>query len=47
MHEAGGRIFCQLWHMGRLVHPSFLDGAAPVSSSATTAPYKAHTYEGR
>jgi N-ethylmaleimide reductase len=47
VHEAGGRIFCQLWHMGRLVHPSFLGGEAPVSSSATTAPYKAHTYEGR
>ncbi|MEA1014300.1 alkene reductase [Sphingosinicella sp. LY1275] len=47
VHEAGGRIFCQLWHMGRLVHPSFLDGEAPVSASATTAPYKAHTYEGR
>jgi 2,4-dienoyl-CoA reductase-like NADH-dependent reductase (Old Yellow Enzyme family) len=47
VHEAGGRIFCQLWHMGRLVHPSFLDGAPPVSSSATAAPYKAHTYDGR
>ena len=47
VHEAGGRIACQLWHMGRLVHPSFLGGAAPVSASATTAPYKAHTYEGR
>jgi 2,4-dienoyl-CoA reductase-like NADH-dependent reductase (Old Yellow Enzyme family) len=47
VHEAGGRIFCQLWHMGRLVHPSFLDGEAPVSASATTAPHKAHTYEGR
>jgi 2,4-dienoyl-CoA reductase-like NADH-dependent reductase (Old Yellow Enzyme family) len=47
VHDAGGRIFCQLWHMGRLVHPSFLNGEAPVSSSATTAPYKAHTYEGR
>jgi 2,4-dienoyl-CoA reductase-like NADH-dependent reductase (Old Yellow Enzyme family) len=47
VHEAGGRIFCQLWHMGRLVHPSFLDGAPCVSASATTAPYKAHTYEGR
>jgi 2,4-dienoyl-CoA reductase-like NADH-dependent reductase (Old Yellow Enzyme family) len=47
VHEAGGRIFCQLWHMGRLVHPSFLDGETPVSASATTAPYKAHTYEGR
>ncbi|HEX2762709.1 MAG TPA: alkene reductase [Allosphingosinicella sp.] len=47
VHEAGGRIFCQLWHMGRLVHPSFLGGEAPVSASATTAPHKAHTYEGR
>lgn len=47
VHEAGGRIFCQLWHMGRLVHPSFLDGEAPVSASATTAPHKAHTYDGR
>lgn len=47
MHEAGGRIFCQLWHMGRVVHPSFLGGEAPVSASATTAPYKAHSYEGR
>lgn len=47
VHEAGGRIFCQLWHMGRVVHPDFLGGEAPVSASATTAPYKAHTYEGR
>lgn len=47
MREAGGRIFCQLWHMGRIVRPSFLGGGRPVSASATTAPYKAHTYEGR
>lgn len=47
VHEAGGRIVCQLWHMGRVVHPSFLDGEVPVSASATTAPYKAHTYGGR
>src|SRR5687768_832602 len=33
--------------MGRVVHPSFLDGEQPVSASATTAPYNAHTYEGR
>ncbi|MDB5691287.1 MAG: nemA, partial [Alphaproteobacteria bacterium] len=32
---------------GRVVHPSFLGGAAPVSASATNAPYNAHTYEGR
>jgi N-ethylmaleimide reductase len=46
VHGAGGRIFAQLWHMGRLVHPS-LHGVQPVSASATTAPGKAHTYDGR
>ena len=30
VHEAGGRIVAQLWHMGRLVHPDFLGGAQPV-----------------
>ncbi|WP_428396162.1 alkene reductase [Lichenicoccus sp.] len=47
VHQAGGRILCQLWHMGRLVHPDFLEGAAPVSSSATIAPGRAHTYAGK
>jgi N-ethylmaleimide reductase len=47
VHEAGGRIFCQLWHMGRVVHSSFLGGEQPVSASATRAPHKAHTYDGR
>ena len=46
VHEAGGRIVAQLWHMGRLVHPDYLGGAQPVSASATTAPGHAHTYEG-
>lgn len=47
VHEAGGRIMLQLWHMGRLVHPDFLGGQPPVSSSATTAPGFAHTAEGK
>ena len=47
VHQAGGRIVAQLWHMGRIVHPAFLDGDAPVSASATTAPGKAHTYDGK
>lgn len=47
VHEAGGTIVCQLWHMGRIVHPSFNDGKPPISSSATTAPDHAHTYEGK
>ena len=46
VHHAGGRIVAQLWHMGRLVHPD-LGGGKPVSSSATTAPDFAHTYEGK
>ncbi|MFY0581415.1 alkene reductase [Cystobacter fuscus] len=47
VHAAGGRIVAQLWHMGRIVHPSYLGGAQPVSASATTAPGHAHTYEGK
>lgn len=47
VHEEGGTIVMQLWHMGRLVHPYFLGGDAPVSASATTAPGHAHTPEGR
>lgn len=47
VHRAGGRIYSQLWHMGRLVHPDFLGGEAPVSASATTAPAVAHTYGGK
>ena len=47
VHAAGGRIVCQLWHMGRLIHPSLLGGAQPVSSSASTAPGQAHTYDGK
>jgi 2,4-dienoyl-CoA reductase-like NADH-dependent reductase (Old Yellow Enzyme family) len=46
VHRAGGRIVAQLWHMGRLVHPD-LGLGQPISSSATTAPDFAHTYEGK
>ncbi|HSZ51308.1 MAG TPA: alkene reductase [Caulobacteraceae bacterium] len=46
VHDAGGRIVAQLWHMGRLVHPDYLGGAPPVSASATTAPGHAYTYDG-
>lgn len=34
VHEAGGRIFLQLWHVGRMSDPMFLDGALPVAPSA-------------
>lgn len=34
VHDAGGRIVLQLWHVGRISHPSFHDGAQPVAPSA-------------
>jgi N-ethylmaleimide reductase len=34
VHTAGGRIFLQLWHMGRASHSDFHDGSPPVSASA-------------
>ena len=37
VHNAGGRIFCQLWHVGAVSHPVFQPGGkAPLSSSAWT-----------
>lgn len=46
VHKAGGRIICQLWHMGRLVHLDYNGGKPPVSASATRFDYHARTYEG-
>jgi 2,4-dienoyl-CoA reductase-like NADH-dependent reductase (Old Yellow Enzyme family) len=34
VHDAGGRIFLQLWHVGRVSDPRFLNGAQPVAPSA-------------
>ena len=34
VHEAGGRIMLQLWHVGRISDPYFLDGGLPVAPSA-------------
>ena len=36
-HAAGGRIFLQLWHVGRISHSSYLDGSLPVAPSAIAA----------
>ena len=47
VHQEGGLIVMQLWHMGRIVHPYFLDGQPPVSASATKAPGEAHTPVGK
>ena len=34
VHKAGGRILLQLWHVGRLSDPSYLNGELPVGPSA-------------
>ena len=37
VHQAGGKIFLQLWHVGRISDPSLLDGQLPVAPSAIAA----------
>jgi N-ethylmaleimide reductase len=34
VHDKGGKIFIQLWHVGRMSHPDFHNGALPLSASA-------------
>ncbi|MGY4531144.1 2,4-dienoyl-CoA reductase-like NADH-dependent reductase (Old Yellow Enzyme family) [Pseudomonas sp. TE3786] len=34
VHANGGKIFLQLWHVGRVSDPSYLDGELPVAPSA-------------
>ena len=31
VHKGHGRIFCQLWHCGRVAHPNMRGGARPVA----------------
>ncbi|MFL5785740.1 MAG: alkene reductase, partial [Bacteriovoracaceae bacterium] len=37
VHDKGGRIFLQLWHVGRISDPMFLNGELPVAPSAIAA----------
>lgn len=47
VHAKGGRIFLQLWHVGRISHPSLQpDGALPVAPSALKPAGQAVTYQG-
>ena len=47
VHRAGGKIFAQLWHVGRVSHPDFHDGALPVAPSALPVEGEAFTTRGR
>ncbi len=46
VHEAGGHIFIQLWHVGRMSHPDFHGGELPLSASATNPNSKSYTPQG-
>jgi N-ethylmaleimide reductase len=47
VHAAGGRIFLQLWHVGRISHPSLQPGGAlPVAPSAIAPAGQAWTTHG-
>lgn len=46
VHERGGRIFLQLWHTGRVSHPDFHGGEAPVAPSAINPKVKVFTPAG-
>ncbi|OIQ23834.1 alkene reductase [Lacinutrix sp. MedPE-SW] len=46
VHDKGGKIFIQLWHVGRMSHPDFHDGDLPVSASAINPNAKSFTPDG-
>jgi N-ethylmaleimide reductase len=45
VHASGGRIFLQLWHVGRIAHPAF-PGAVPLAPSAVAAAGTSYTPQG-
>ncbi|MBP0020177.1 MAG: alkene reductase [Cyanobacteria bacterium SBLK] len=48
VHQKGGRIVLQLWHVGRVSHPDFQpEGEIPVSSSAVCPQGEIHTPNGK
>ncbi|MFD2175079.1 alkene reductase [Rhodobacter lacus] len=45
VHAEGGKIVAQLWHVGRVSHPSIIGGVPPVAPSALSAGAK--TFDGK
>lgn len=46
VHDKDGKIYIQLWHVGRMSHPDFHNGALPLSASALNPNAKSFTPEG-
>ena len=46
VHEKEGKIFAQLWHVGRISHPDLLNGELPLAPSAINPNFHAFTKNG-
>jgi len=46
VHAKGGKIFCQLWHLGRVAHSEF-HGLTPIAASAIKVDGQTHIYGGK
>ncbi|MFX0556978.1 alkene reductase [Maribacter sp. CXY002] len=46
VHNKDGKIFIQLWHVGRMSHPDFHNGELPLAPSAINPNAKSYTPEG-
>jgi N-ethylmaleimide reductase len=46
VHSEGGKIFIQLWHVGRISHPDFHNGNLPLAPSALNPNAEVYTPEG-
>lgn len=46
VHSKGGKIFIQLWHVGRMSHPDFHNGELPLAPSAINPNAKSYTPNG-
>ena len=46
VHDNGGKIFLQLWHVGRISHSSYHDGELPVAPSDIKPEGEVYTFDG-
>src|SRR4030067_1736422 len=46
VHDKGGKLFLQLWHVGRMSHPDFHKGELPLAPSAINTNEKSYTPKG-
>lgn len=47
VHKKGGKIFAQLWHVGRISHPDLINGELPLAPSAINPQFFAYTQKGK